>query len=61
VDNITTRQAVEQVLTGKRKPMRVRAIIETAVPIRRLGVVSRLSGLVGVPTLCPNDFLESAN
>jgi hypothetical protein len=33
---LTTRQAVEQVLTGRRKPMRVPAIIEAAVPLSRL-------------------------
>lgn len=36
-DKLATRQAVEQVLTRKRKPMRVPAIIEAAVPISRLG------------------------
>ena len=30
---MTTKQAIEQVLTGKRKPMRVPAIIEAAVPL----------------------------
>ena len=34
---VSTRQAVEQVLTGRRKPMRVPAIIEAAVPISRPG------------------------
>ena len=30
---MTTKQGIEQVLTGKRKPMRVPAIIEAAVPL----------------------------
>ena len=34
---LTTRQAVQQVLTGRRKPMRVPAIIEAAVPLTRPG------------------------
>ena len=33
---MTTKQAIEQVLTGKRKPMRVPAIIEAAVPLSNL-------------------------
>jgi hypothetical protein len=33
---VTTKQAIEQVLTGKRKPMRVPAIIEAAVPLSNL-------------------------
>jgi hypothetical protein len=37
MEKLTTRQAIEQVLTGKRKPMRVPAIIEQAVPLSRLG------------------------
>ena len=33
---MTTKQAIEQVLAGKRKPMRVPAIIEAAVPLSNL-------------------------
>ena len=33
---MTTKQAIEQVLTGKRKPMRVPAIIAAAVPLTEL-------------------------
>lgn len=33
---MTTKQAIEQVLAGRRKPMRVPAIIEAAVPLSNL-------------------------
>jgi HB1, ASXL, restriction endonuclease HTH domain len=33
---MTTKEAIEQVLTGKRKPMRVPTIIEQAVPLTNL-------------------------
>jgi HB1, ASXL, restriction endonuclease HTH domain len=33
---MTTKQAIEQVLSGRRKPMRVPAIIEAAVPLSNL-------------------------
>ena len=33
---MTTKQAIEQVLTGKRKPVRVPVIIEAAVPLSSL-------------------------
>jgi hypothetical protein len=35
-DKLPTKAAIEAVLTGKRKPMRVPAIIAEAVPISRL-------------------------
>jgi hypothetical protein len=35
-DKLTTKQAVEQVLRGRRKPMRVPAIIDAAVPLSNL-------------------------
>jgi hypothetical protein len=50
---LTTRQAVEQVLTGKRKPMRVPAIIEAAV------LPSRLAGKTPGQTIYPLLYAES--
>jgi hypothetical protein len=35
-DKLTTKQAIEKVLRGGRKPMRVPAIIEAAVPLTAL-------------------------
>jgi len=33
---LTTKQAIEQVMKGKRRPMKVRQIIDEAVPLSRL-------------------------
>jgi hypothetical protein len=33
---LTTKQAIEQVLTGRRKPMKVRQIIDASVPLTAL-------------------------
>ena len=33
---LTTKQAIEQVMKGKRRPMKVREIIAAAVPLSRL-------------------------
>ena len=35
-EKLTTKAAIEQAMKGSRKPMRVRAIIEAAVPLSRL-------------------------
>jgi hypothetical protein len=35
-DKLTTKGAIEKVLAGRRKPMRVPAIIEAAVPLSNL-------------------------
>ena len=35
-DKLTTKQAIEKVLAGRQKPMRVPAIIEAAVPLSNL-------------------------
>jgi HB1, ASXL, restriction endonuclease HTH domain len=34
--SMTTKQAIEQVMAGSRKPMKVRAIIDAAVPLPNL-------------------------
>jgi hypothetical protein len=35
-NGLTTKQAIEQVMRGKRRPMKVREVIDAAVPLSRL-------------------------